>query len=218
MADRVLGREKLPEIRVDVFEDLDKAKGMLRSLEKHKRPWSFDVETYDAGQFPSRKHVAVDPFHPDFRVRGVAMAWGPDRGAWIELKPWDDRRDRARQILSPVFETVAEKWGFNGGFDDNALVYNGWVRRIANRSDDAMLRLIAVNAGGQRGFTQERLVVELLGEPQYWVIDKSRMERLTTQKVSQSAVRDACSTFKLVQHLRKMSVAGEYLVPDLEEQ
>lgn len=218
VADRVLGREKLPEIKVDVFEDLGKAKGLLRNLAKHKKPWAFDMETYDAGQFPSRRHVATDPFHPDFRIRGVAMAWRSDRGAWIDLRSWENRKEEAREILSSVFGTPAEKWAFNGGFDDNALVYSGWVRKIVNRSDDGMLRLIAVNAGGQKGFTQERLVVELLGEPQYWVIDKTRMEKLTIEKVSQSAVRDACSTFKLVQHLRKMSNAGEYLVPEPDEE
>jgi hypothetical protein len=216
-ADKVLGREQLPPIQIDIFPTLAEAKTFLEYLARSKSRWIFDIETFDNLNVPGRKYVATDPFHPEFRVRGVAIAWRGDRGAWIELAPWEHRKDEARAILSPAFMSMTPKGAFHGHFDEAGLVYPGWVHKVENRSSDGLLALIAINAGGQEGKSLERAVVEILGEPQYWSVDKTRMKDLPIAQVAEGSVRDACSTLKLVDVLEEKLKAGDYLIPDEEE-
>lgn len=218
MADRVLGREKLPEVQVDIFRSPSEAEDFLRGLSRHKRPWAFDIESYDHEQPDSaRENVATDPFHPMFRVRGVAIAWQHNRGAWIELMSAEGMQEFASRILGPAFASPAEKWAFNGPFDENGLVYQKWVPRIANRKGDGMLGLVAINAGGQEGFSLERAVVSILGEPQFWTLNKLKIGSANIQNVAEASVRDACSTLKLTAYLHAKLEAEEYTIPDDDE-
>lgn len=197
VADYVLQRVKPPKIKVHVFHDPGDARKFLREFAKVKTPWAYDIETYDAKQFPSRKSVSVDPCHPDFRVRGIAFAWKTNEGAWIELRPWEDRKEDAAKLLGPVFSSPAEKYDFNGHFDEEALIYNSWIPRIRRRTCDGMLALLAINGGGLGGFSLARATVDILGEPQYWDVDKGRIEQIKTDTLAEAAVRDTISTFKL---------------------
>jgi hypothetical protein len=217
MADRILGREQMPDVQMDVFSDPGQAENFLKYLACHKKPWAFDIETYDAGQESTRHAVGVDPFHPDFRVRGVAIAWQFNRGAWIELMPWEDRKAEAAKLFGPVFASSAEKWAFNGSFDENGLVYSGWAPAITNRKGDGLLALIASNAGGHSGVSLARAVVDILGEPQYWVINKLTIRTAKLMDVADSAVRDACSTLKLTDFLHRRLEASEYFIPDEDD-
>lgn len=216
-ADRILGREKPSVIHVDVFPSPSEASGFLGMLAMHKKPWAFDIETYDAeNPGKAREKVATDPFHPDFRVRGVALAWRPDRGAWIELMGWEDRKQDAAALLGPAFSSPAEKIAFNGAFDENGLVYGGWVPEIANRSGDGMLGLVSANAGGHEGLSLERAVVELLDEPQWWGLNKLGIGAAPIRAVAESSVRDACHTLSLSELIHGRLERGDYIVPEKE--
>lgn len=218
VADRIHGREKLPDIKYDIFQNPGEAKDFLEHFARYPKPWVFDIETYDAVEYPSRKHVGTDPFHPDFRVRGIGFAWKPDRGAYIELKPWDQWRAQAAELLSPAFASPALKWAFNGTFDEEGLIYNKWIKQMVNRRGDGLMGVLAINAGGMPNFTLERCVVDILGEPQYWGIDKTTIRDLPLEKVAEDAVRDCCSTLKLMKILHQRLRDGQYITTDMADE
>jgi len=91
MANKLLGREPPQGYEVSVFTSPFEAQGFLTKLTAHRAPWAFDIESYDGKEFPSRRPVATDPCHPDFRLRGIAIAWGSEKGVWIECKGLEDR-------------------------------------------------------------------------------------------------------------------------------
>lgn len=212
VAARVLGQETVLPIRSTLCPTWAHAVPVLRWLREHPGPWAVDIETYDAKVFPSRLGVAVDPCHPDFRVRALAIAWGPDVGACLELRDMDLRRADARAELAPVFSSPAEKWAFNGGFDEEGLVYPGWVSEVRNRSGDGMLALIALGDGRQGGHSLQRAVVDVLGEPYHWNgVEKSTMRDLPFSQVADGCLRDAAATFRLCAVLHARLARGEYL-------
>ena len=218
VADRIFGREKLPDIKFDTFKTPGEAKPFLAALAKYDQPWVFDIESYDAQEYPSRKAVGTDPFHPDFRVRGIAFAWKPDRGAYVDLSPWDHWRKQAAEIFGPAFASPALKWAFNGTFDEEGLVYNGWVPEIKNRRGDGLMAVLSINAGGLPNFTLERCVVDILGEPQYWGVDKTLIRELPIEKVAESAVRDCSSTLKLIKVVHERLLNCQYITTDMAEE
>ncbi len=206
------GRPQAPgSVSVKVYGSLDAAAPFLAALARSPGPWVFDIETYDAAEFPSRKHVSVDPFHPDFRVRGVAVAWRDDVGAWVELNGDPaglGRRLRPRgvEVLCPVgiaalraaFASDAEKGAFNGGFDDCGLVYPGWVPRVRNRTRDGMLSMVGLGDGTHERLTLQHAAAVLLGADPHWVdVDKGQMRGLPIDVVAEGSVRDACLTYAL---------------------
>lgn len=210
MAERITGREKPREIDISVFRSPREGEALLRRLARHQHPWIFDIESYDAKETPSRKWVSTDPCHEDFMVRGVAIAWGPTKGAWFELMGSD--RCEARELLDPVFSSSAPKGGFNGGFDEEGLVYNDWVTVVNNRRIDPMLELVALSDGRHASLRLERYVVDLLGYPQYWNgVDKGLIRVMKLEDVARAAVEDACATWALSSVLHKRLEKGQYL-------
>jgi len=218
VVDRISGQEKLPDIKYDIFKDPGEAKPFLTELAKYNKPWVFDIESFDAQECPSRRSVGTDPFHPDFRVRGIGFAWKPDRGAYVELTSWDQWRRQAAEIFGPAFASPALKWAFNGTFDEEGLVYNGWVPEINNRRGDGLMGVLSINAGGLPNFTLERCVVDILGEAQYWGVDKSLIRELPLEKVAESAVRDCASTYKLVKIVHQRLINGQYITTDVVDE
>lgn len=213
MADRVLGREVFPPVKFDLWDLREKAgRAAVARLALAPWPWFFDIETMDAGGIPSRPGVATDPFHPDFRVRGVSVAWGPGDGAWIELA-WaeDGRKDEVRAALDPAFGSGAEKGAFVSGFDANGLIAQGWVGEVRNLARDPWLAAIALDTKGG-GHSLERLAVDVLGEPQpLGKGDRGRIREMPLERVAEYAVRDACLEYRLDVVLQKRLELGEYL-------
>jgi uracil-DNA glycosylase family 4 len=213
MAQRVLGQEQIPEARVTVYDSPSAAAAYLRKLAAGTRAgrWFFDIETYDAKEVPSRRHVATNPFDPDFRVRGVAIATGPHIGAWIELMPWQNRIADAAALLSPAFASPDEKGAFVGGFDENGLIVPGWVREVSNRTRDPWLCSIALDMVGG-GHSLERLAVDVLGEPQPKAgVDRGRIREMPLAAVAEYAIRDACTEWRLDDVLQARLDAEHYL-------
>ena len=211
MADRVLGREPPSKISIEVFDSPLSARAYLERLAACEEPWAFDIETYDGGAFPSRQGVSTDPCHPDFRLRGVAVATSPTSGAWVECRGWEARVAEAREVLSPAFGSPAGKWAFNGHFDEEGLVYPGWVPAVRNRSGDGLLALLALSDGEHESLRLEYAVVNVLGERQYWNgIDKSRMRDVPTETAARNAGGDACYTHQLCDLLHGRLARGEY--------
>lgn len=209
MADRVLKVERPRDINVQIYQSVKTAAPLLRRLSVHKGSWAFDIEAFDAVEFPSRKDVSTDPCHQDFRVRGVALAWSPSSGAWIELQ--NDDPDEARSLLDLAFSTPAEKWAFNGGFDEEGLTYNGWVSEVRNRAGDGMLDMVGLSDGRHAALRLERAVVDFLGFNQYWGgFDKSRIKELSVEDVGRAAIEDACATWLLHYRLKERLERGEY--------
>jgi hypothetical protein len=208
-------------MRITTFRSLAEAEPFLRKLAVHLGPWVFDIETYDAEEFPSRKHVAVDPCHPDFRVRGCAFALSKDIGAWVEfVDPLACSIGVLGSDADPLgplaaaFASDAEKGAFNGGFDENGLVYGGWVPVIRNRVRDGMLSMVALGDGthGQHGMRLEAGVVRLLKREAYWGgVDKGLMRDLPIEVVADGAVRDACATYELCDFLDAMATEGRHI-------
>lgn len=211
MANRLLKRETFPRIAVEIYESAAKGRQRLRWLAARTAPWFFDIETFDANAVPSRLHVATDPFHPDFRVRGVAVAWGPTEGAWFELMADEQRKAAVARLLDPAFSSDAEKGAFVGGFDESGLVVPGWVTAVRMRTRDPWLASIALDAQGG-GHSLERLVVDVLGEPQ--PVGKShrgRIREMSLQDVATYAVNDACAEWRLDVEMQRRLDAGAYL-------
>jgi hypothetical protein len=209
MADHVLDREVTLPFSTQVFETPAAAEGYLRRLGKHPGPWAFDIESYDAKEFPSRKSVSTDPCHPDFRVRGVAFATAADVGGYVDLA------GMAPELVHPYFDmafcSAAEKWAFNGHFDEEGLTYPGYVTAVRNRGGDGMLAMLSLSDGRHESLRLEWAVVNILGERQYWGgLDKSKMRDIATQVVARNAVGDACHTFRLCDVLHGRLERGEY--------
>jgi hypothetical protein len=199
------------DVTVEIYEDLPSAASFLRRVIEHPGPWTFDIETYDAAKFPSRREVATDPFHPDFRVRGVAIALSPTHGGWVDFLRGTDSEE-----LREAFASDAEKGAFNGGFDESGLVYTGVVPVVRNRSRDGMLALIALGDGLQRQeqhvFRLETAVVKILKRSQYWSgVDKSMMRELPIKTVANGAVRDACFAHELCDLLDARAAENRYI-------
>lgn len=211
MAQRVLGHEQLPAVKAEIYATLRQGARRLAWLVKQQLPFFFDIETFDAAECPSRVGVATNPFHPDFRVRGVAIAWGPLEGAWFELTAEENRKAAARALLDPVFTSEVNKGAFVGGFDENGLIVPGWVSEVRNRCFDPWLCAIALDTVGG-GHSLERLVVDVLGEPQPKEgVDRSRIREMPLKDVGEYAVRDACAEWRLHEVLWARLAAGEYL-------
>jgi hypothetical protein len=189
-----------PSVTVKLYRTLGAAAPYLRDLARHPGPWTFDIESYDAAEFPSRKGVAVDPHHPDFRVRGVAFATSPTEGAFVDFGlfvPTDFEVGNNLKLLADAFASDAEKGAFNGHFDECGLVYTGWVPRVANRARDGMLAAIALGDGTHENLRLATLAAVLLRRDVTWDIDKSTMRDQPAEVVADGAVHDACLTHEL---------------------
>jgi hypothetical protein len=205
MADRVLGRER-DAFTVEVYASAREAEKRLAWLATHG-PWVFDIETYDARQVPSRKNVSTNPFHPDFRIRGIAFAWSPTEGCWVDLL-----NGHGTELLRPVFESNAEKGAFHGNFDQEGVEMAGLVPSLRCRTFDGMLAMVALSDGRHESLRLEKAVVDILGRTQYWVgVDKEFMRDLPVEQVARGAVGDACFTFELCVVLHDRLARGEYL-------
>ena len=215
MSDRLLGREPDSPFTVHVFSSPVEAHraGFLTELARRTERWTFDIETYDGAKFPSRKNVSTDPCHPDFRLRGIAVATSDTEGVFIECLGWEERIAEARAVLSPAFSSPAPKGAFSGHFDDEGLVYPGWVDAVVNRTDDGMLGLLALSDGAHDTLRLEHAVVNVLGARQYWNgMDKSKMRDAPLSFVAASAVGDACYEHQLIGVVRGRLARGEYFM------
>jgi uracil-DNA glycosylase family 4 len=215
----VLGTLAPPPCDVQYYRSIDEARLFLQDLAERDEPWAFDIETYDHAMSPSRHDVATDPLHPDFRVRGVAIATSAEGGYWIEFG--DESPETfatSNALLRPAFNSPAPKRAFYGTFDIDGLVSRGWVRHVRAREDDPWLALIALSDGRRTGhgfLRLERAVVDVLGWDQYWTgINKSMMRDLPVEQVADGAVRDACATYALSDRLREYLMAAQYLGDD----
>lgn len=212
-ASRLRGTESRDEPHVRIFKSPFDAKPFLTNLAVVKTPWAFDIETFDAKETPSRQWVSTDPCHPDFRVRGVAIAVDAKRAAWIELMGHEAQLAKARALLSPAFASPAEKWAYFGHFDEEGLVYPGWIDRIVNRLGDGALAQVALSDGrrAKGDLRLERAVVDLLKLPQYWDgLSKGHMRIHPIEQVARGAGLDACRTWLLCQDLHARLAAGRY--------
>lgn len=181
---------------VTIYRSLADARTFLGRLARGLDPWTFDIETYDAVESPSRKGVAVDPCHPDFRVRGAAIAISKDAGAWVEFGDLAIAGE-GLTALRAAFASDAEKGAFNGGFDENGLVYTGWVPCVRNRTRDGMLAMIALGDGTHESLKLSHGIRALLRREYHWDEDKGKMRDLPVEVVADGAVRDACCTHEL---------------------
>lgn len=207
-----LNGQATPTPRVPTFRDPFEAREFLAKLAKHPGPWSFDIEAFDAGAFPSRPNVATDPCHPDFRLRGVAFAWGGSGGAWVDCFTVNDQKHDVRALLDPVFSSDAEKWAFNGSYDEEGLVYPGWVTEINARSGDGMLAMVALGDGRHESLRLEKATADLLKRPQAWDgFDKAQIRDLSIDEVARGAVADAKNALALCRLLHDRLTRGEYL-------
>lgn len=199
-------------MKIDVYPDLTAATPFLKGLARLATPWTFDIESYDGAAFPSRKEVSTNPHHPDFRVRGVAFAYAKDKGAYVDLIA-DEAEASVEGLaaLRAAFASDAEKRAFNGGFDENGLVYTGWVPVVRNRTGDGMLSMIALGDGTHAHVRLEDGITLLLRRPYHWDLDKSTMRDVPLQVVAAGAVRDACYTHELVDLLDTMAERGEHI-------
>jgi uracil-DNA glycosylase family 4 len=207
---RVQGSDNLPDITIGIFERVADAENVIDLLVQSGSTFAFDIETYDCYETPSRKAVSTNPFHKDFRVRGLAVAYNKNSGFWIDFKADEDNKEECKRILNKLFMSSQPKWAFHGNFDEEGLIYQGWVDGINNRSGDGLLALISLGDGRRASNTLERAVMEILNESSYWDVDKSRMAEHPTSVVAEGAVRDAVSTFKLVKILEAKLKKGEY--------
>ena len=207
---RVLGTERLPPVKFKIYKSVREARSVFSMLAKLATPWAFDVETFDTLECPSRKGVAVDPCHPDFRVRGLAVAWGPGEAAYVDLIGDEQNKVEARATLTPAFSSPAIKRGFNGSFDEESLLVPGWTAQVCNRAEDGMLGMLALDMTHRSGFSLQRGIVDLLGEPYHWEADKTRMRELPLEQVADGCVRDATATWRLCELINHRLLAGSY--------
>jgi len=195
--------------RLEVVEDPRLAPELMSWMIAHPGPWAFDVEAYDAGAYPSRPGVATDPCHPDFRLRGVAVAWSEDEGAWLELAPLGP--EVWRPFLDRLFSSPARKAASYGHYDEEALVVPGWTGEVRNRGDDALLAWLSLSDGRHTSLRLERLAVDLLGLDPWWAgFDKSGVGRAPLDLVARAAVFDAGCALWLCAHARDLMTRGEY--------
>ena len=195
--------------RLEVVEDPRLAPELMSWMIAHPGPWAFDVEAYDAGAYPSRPGVATDPCHPDFRLRGVAVAWSEDEGAWLELAPLGP--EVWRPFLDRLFSSPARKGASYGHYDEEALVVPRWVGEVRNRGDDALLAWLSLSDGRHTSLRLERLAVDLLGLDPWWAgFDKSGVGRAPLDLVARAAVFDTGCALWLCAHARDLMTRGEY--------
>lgn len=195
--------------QLEIVEDPRRREDLLRWIAAHPGPWAFDIESYDAEEFPSRTRVATDPCHPDFRVRGVAIAWSEDEGAWLELCKLG--RAAWRPYLDPIFGSAAKKGGHGAHFDEEGLVYGGWCAEVRNRGEDSMLAMIALSDGRHPSLRLERIAVDVVGVDPWWdALDKSMMRDLPVEQVARAAVFDAGLSLWVVTHAEDMMEQGVY--------
>lgn len=203
--------EPLRSLKVLVDPLAASASTLSAWLSGHPGPWAFDVESYDVAAHPSRPGVAVDACHPDYRLRGVAVAWSEDEGVWFDFLALESGPEAWRPLLDPVFGSAALKVAHNGHFDEDGLVVGRWVSRVANRAGDSMLEWLALSDGRHAGLSLERLVVDVLGQDQWWEeFDKSEMRAAPIERVAAAAVRDAGYSLWLHCHARDLMSRGEY--------
>jgi hypothetical protein len=206
-----------PMITVTQYRSLDEATDYLVRIAESMAPFTFDIETYDGADagtrfgklkkgmvlppgdtIPSRQSVAVDPLHPDFRVRGVAVATSTRVGVWIDFLGQDPGASSSGlTALRDMFANSAEKSAFNGHFDENGLVYTGSVPRISNRVRDGMLSMIALGDGTHESLKLSHGIATLLRRKYHWNVDKGLMGVLPVEVVADGAVHDACATHAL---------------------
>lgn len=211
MADRMQGREAAFEPQLEIYESPAAAEALLRKLGQPDHPhWVFDIEAYDAVEFPSRKEVAVDPCHPDWRLRGIAFAWAKDKGAYVDCKGWT--AEQASPYLSLAFCSDVSKGAFHGNYDEECVVYNGFTPEVRYRESDGMLAMIALGDGTHESLKLEKAVVDILKRPQYWsLFDKEKMRDADIKLVAQGSVGDACFTWELIEILHVRLERSEYL-------
>jgi hypothetical protein len=198
----------------EIYPDLASAESFLAGLARLETPWVFDIETYDAAEYPSRKEVSTNPHHPDFRVRGCAFAVSPDRGAWVDFGGSSPLTapPRALAALRAAFASDAAKGAFNGGFDENGLVYTGWVPTVRNRAFDGMLAMVALGDGTHNSLTLWHAIETILKRPYQWEgEDKSLMRDMPTAQVAKGAVGDACFTLELIGLLDSWAEQGQHI-------
>lgn len=215
MAVSLTSDDPLARIERQVFSSPVEATDFLAWLAEHPGPWAFDIEAFDAAEFPSRKHVSTDPCHPDYRVRGIAFAWSGTAGAWVDLKDWNEgeRKQLARFLLGPAFASPAEKWAFSGHYDEEGLVYTGFIPYLSNRAGDGMLAMVALGDGTHDSLRLEKAVVDVLKRPSYWNgQDKAKMRDLPLAAVADGAIGDACCTFELCTDLHDRIAREDYLL------
>jgi hypothetical protein len=161
-------------------------------------------------EIPNRKNVSTNPHHADFRVRGVAIAISATVGYWLELN--GDPAGQGRRLtpkgvealcpagflhLGDAFGSGAEKTAFNGHFDENGMVFTGWVPAVRNRVRDPMLSMLALGDGTHERVTLEQGMLVLLKRQYHWNIDKSLMQHYPVETVADGAVHDACGALEL---------------------
>jgi hypothetical protein len=209
MADHLLGREVELPFEIQVFDTPAAAGDFLLWLGEHPGPWAFDIEAFDAKEFPSRKSVSLDPCHPDFRMRGVAFAWAYDKCAYVDVGSLPP--EQVRPYLDLAFGSPAEKWAFNGHFDEEGIVYPGYASVVRNRGGDGMLAMLSLSDGRHESLRLEYAVVNILGERQYWSgMDKSKMRDIPLRTVGRNAGGDAVHTLRLCDYLHGRLERGEY--------
>lgn len=221
--DRILGRVPPDPTRVVIYDTLDKATPFLRKLAKRKSPWGFDTETYDAKSPVARKGVATNPVHPDQRVLGCGFGLSEELAVYINLRPWETKRlDTSSQPMVAFIEAFlseADKFAFNGGFDEETLIYDPnkasgfrWIPEIRNRTGDGMLAVIALGDNPQESHTLTKAVVDVLGRHQYWDgVDKSRLSLLPTPVVATGCGKDSIEVLLLCLEMEKRMKREEYL-------
>ena len=115
-------------------------------------------------------------------------------------------------MLDSVFRSSARKVAFSGHFDEEGLIYPGWVSEIAHRDGDGLLALVALGNGTYDSMRLEKAVVDILRRPQYWNgVDKNGMRDVPLEICGRNAVGDACHTFELVRVLEERLARAEYL-------
>lgn len=207
---RGLDSSNRPQLRrLEIVEDPRQSEELMRWLAAHPGPWAFDIESYDASEYPSRPHVSTDPCHPDFRVRGVAVAWSEDEGAWLELHKLG--RGAWRPYLDPIFGSTAKKGGHGAHFDEEGLVYNGWCAEVRNRGEDSMLAMVSLSDGRHPSLRLERVAVDVIGVDPWWdAVPKGQVRDLPVEQVARAAVFDAGLSLWIVTHAEDMMVQGVY--------
>lgn len=212
MGDRIFKRQRADDLRLKIYPNLDAARPLLDKLAIYRGFWTFDIETYDAQALPSRPKVATDPCHPDFRVRGLALSWAHHTGAWLEFLDWETRKPEARALLNPLFLSPAPKGAFAGHFDEEGLIYPGWVDGIENRTSDAMLALVALGDARHESLRLEKAVIDVLKIPPSWdAVDKSRIREYPMEQIARGSVGDACRTYTLCLSLEERLAQEVYL-------
>lgn len=210
MSDAPLGK-----IKSQVYANPLDAREFLVWLAAHPGPWAFDIEAYDAREFPSRKDVSTDPCHPDFRLRGIAFSWAKDEGAYVDLIDYNegDGLAIASELFTPVFASEAEKETFSGHYDEEGVTYTKLAADgVCNRAGDGMLAMIALGDGTHDSLRLEKAVVDVLRRPQYWQgFDKSKMRDVPLAEVADGAIGDACYTFELCDLLHDRIRRADYL-------